>query len=282
MPRIFTVEKGLFVGGWGDRDSVRSLNIYEHSDLTLEEIKKDYPSFFGSKSKLVCRWQAQVKSSVPFGFQKRQITLVSGGSAPVQGGGQLKTAAPAEALPLELVHGAMTFDNGCLAMFKCPGFAPHSYTITDVEGDEATTQAVKLDSAQPADVNVETSPPCHVVQRTNSLLCSTRWAFEQAPSSGTSLIWSQRDGRGEPRDQVTNAWVIDVLLDAQGQVAAKIYSMFKVGAIQPFFYAIEIGPGDSYGARSEGAVALPRALLFSLAMIHSYEYDRRTWNSGGF
>ena len=86
MTRTFTVQKGLFVGGWGDHDSIRVLQVHEHCDLTLAEIKKDYPFFYGAQSKLACRWQAHLISSWPFGYQRRRIDLVSGGTPP-QGGG---------------------------------------------------------------------------------------------------------------------------------------------------------------------------------------------------
>ena len=39
MARIFTVERGLFTGGWGDhRGGVAAVGVCEHSDMSLEKI----------------------------------------------------------------------------------------------------------------------------------------------------------------------------------------------------------------------------------------------------
>ena len=39
------------------------------------------------------------------------------------------------------------------------------------------------------------------------------------------------------------------------------------------YYSIQIGPGDGYGACEPDR--LPKALLFSLAVLHSHEYGHR-------
>ena len=79
------------------------------------------------------------------------------------------------------------------------------------------------------------------------------------------------------------------LKDPEGVLAAKVWMLpvIKSGVAHPMarrslasgYYAIEMCFGDQYGARTE-ATLLPRALLFCLAALHSYEYDKGTWLVG--
>ena len=281
MVRIFTVERGLFVGGWGDHDSVRDLGVCEHSDLTLEDIVKDAPSFFGRHSQKVCRVVSTVISGSFVTRQRRTLECVSGGTPSQTGGVQFHSVNQTETEP-RVVHATLSFDNGLAPCVKPPGCAPHRYTIED------------------PDPNATGGNRYHA-RRTTSLLCSERWALEAPwtaygsapsdPSAAASWTWvegyhANPDGNGWEKDSPTGAWVLFALQDPSGAVAAKVWvlpaiksGVYSRSTLGSGYYAIEIGAGDSYGARTE-ANLLPRALLFSLAALHSYEYDRRTWQVG--
>ncbi|GMI32381.1 hypothetical protein TrCOL_g232 [Triparma columacea] len=278
MVRIFTVERGLFMGGWGDRrGSVAAVGVCEHSDMSLQKIVADAPSFFGGENRKVCRVESTITGGSMMTQQRRTLELVSGGSPPeLPGGVRLQAVGKPEPEP-RVSLGTLSFNNGSVPYLKLPGSAPHNYIIEEPNGSGSTTR--------------------YVARRTKSLLFQEQWALEGSTYAdpSTSATWTWVDGdkanpdeSGRERDKPTDSWVLFAIKDPQGAIAAKVWMLpaikDNVGMTSPTrlgkgYYAIEMGPGDSYGARME-ANCLPRALLFSLAMLHSYEYDKSTWLAG--
>ena len=268
MVRIFTVERGLFVGGWGDHDTVRAVDVREHSDVNLADIAKDAPHFFGRQSRRVCRVESTITGGSFITQQKRTLECVSGGSPPARPGMYFQVVQKNATEEPRVSHATLTFDNGDLPIFKMPGCAPHNYTIGEAQDR-------------------------FHARRTKSLLCSEQWMLHQHPGSGgDSTSWTWVDGQHmknsegkRERDRATDSWVLFGILDPLGEVAAKVWMLPVIDAtvtasrLGSGYYAIEMCAGDSYGARTE-ATLLPRALLFALAALHSYEYDKRTWMVG--
>ena len=209
--------------------------------------------------------------------QRRTLELVSGGLPPeMPGGMRLKAVSRTEPEP-RVSLGTLAFNNGCAPCLKMPGCAPHTYTIEEPNENGGTTRY-------------------GVARRTKSLLFKEQWALEGStyadPSTYATWTWvegsqANPDARGRERDKPTGSWVHFAIKDPQGEIAAKVWELpankNNVGMTSPTrlgkgYYAIEVGLGDSYGARME-TNCMPRALLFSLAALHSYEYDRGTWGS---
>ena len=276
MVRIFTVERGLFTGGWGDhRGSVAAVGVCEHSDMSLQKIVADAPFFFGRENRKVCRVESTITGGSMVTQQRRTLELVSGGSPPESPGGMTAVGTPEPEPRVSL--GTLSFNNGSVPCLKMPGCAPHNYTIEEPNGSGSTTR--------------------YVARRTTSLLFQEQWALEGStyadPSTSATWTWvegykANPDASGRERDKPTDSWVLFAIKDPQGAIAAKVWVLpsnkDNVGMTSPTrlgkgYYAIEMGPGDSYGARME-ANCLPRALLFSLVTLHSYEYDMGTWLVG--
>ena len=78
MVRIFTVERGLFTGGWGDnRGGVAAVGVYEHSDMSLEKIVAAAPYFFGHENRKICHVESTVTGGSVVTQQRRTLELVN-------------------------------------------------------------------------------------------------------------------------------------------------------------------------------------------------------------